>query len=162
MRPLLLLFISGILLCVLLAGCAVAPIREMDGAANAPTIAETLGNPPAGSDAGGKQLASKPLTETITVTAAADVALSTPDLIEAAYASGEISEGERTLYLAYAIYDPIALPAPYQSSAPWRGTMIVSDIKETVASQEFCAFSQEIQEELRRLLADSVEYPTCS
>ncbi len=162
MRLLLLLLISGILLCILLAGCAIAPIRDTGDAADAPTIAQSLGSSSTAGGDGGKQLASETGTDAITETVPAEVPLSTPELIEAAYLSGAITDGERILYLAYAIYDYEELPAAYQSATPWRGTMYVQEIKESVASPEFCAFGLEIQEELRRLLADSVEFSACS
>ncbi len=52
----------------------------------------------------------------------------TPMLIDAAYASGDISNEERLLYLAYAIYEPGSLPARFRSNAPWHGTDVVAEL----------------------------------
>jgi hypothetical protein len=88
---------------------------------------------------------------------AKDVALSTPELIEDAYAAGEISAEERVLYLAYAVYESESLPPTYQSDAPWRGTVIVRELNELLRSPAFCEMSPEIQSELERLIGE----PAC-
>ncbi len=50
-------------------------------------------------------------------------ALSTPELIEAAVARGEISRDLGDLYLAYALFAPERLPARFRSDVPWDGTL---------------------------------------
>jgi hypothetical protein len=86
--------------------------------------------------------------------------LATPVLIDAALARGEITTGQRLLYLTYAVYEPDSLPEEFRSNAPWRGTMIVREIKQFAASKEsFCALDVYIQREIRRLIPESV---TCS
>ncbi len=83
--------------------------------------------------------------------------LSTPELIEAASARGDISDGQRLLYLTYAIYEPNSLPEEFHSNAPWRGTMVVREIKQYAASKEtFCTLAPDIQREIRRLIPESV------
>ncbi len=148
--------IYGIVLGMLLTGCAVTPIRNEGDTTNGTSIVETLGSATVVGDDSGKELASEAMTETV-----AAAAFSTPELIDAAYASGEIDAGERILYLAYAVYDYEALPAAFQSSTPWRGSMTVAEIKESVASPDFCTFDPEVQEELQQLLADAADFPTC-
>lgn len=146
---------------VLLAGCVVSPIHEEDiSSMSAPTIMETLGDSSVSTVEDGKLLASESITATH-LPVATSATLSTPQLLDAALANDEISLGEYTLYLAYALYDYSALPVAYQSSNPWRGTLVVHFLQETVTSPEFCTFTPEIQAELSRLLADSVEFTTC-
>lgn len=155
------LAIGAIAFCALLAGCTITPIRDRGEEPTGAGIADVLGESGAVESDAGKLLASETMSETVSDVVSSDRALSTPELIDKAFANGEITAGEHTLYLAYAIYDYSALPAVYQSSTPWRGTMIVADIKEAAASPQFCAYSPEVQQELRRLLADSVEFPQC-
>jgi hypothetical protein len=86
--------------------------------------------------------------------------LSTPDLIDQALAAGQISEGQRILYLAYAVYEPASLPAQFRSTVPWHGTANVQEIKKSVTSMDtFCSFDLAIQNELRRLVPQSVDCP---
>ena len=68
--------------------------------------------------------------------------LSTPMLIDAAYARGEISAEERLLYLAYAIYEPGSLPVRFRSTVPWHGTTTVAELNRAwraVAAQDAAA-----------------------
>lgn len=78
--------------------------------------------------------------------------LSTPVLIQRAWERGEISNGERLLYLTYAIYEHESLPSEYHSSKGWYGTMTVKEIKEVVGSEKLCDLDEFVQSELRRLL----------
>jgi hypothetical protein len=48
---------------------------------------------------------------------------STPALIEAAVARGEIDRAAADRYLAAALTNPSALPTRYRSAVPWRGTL---------------------------------------
>lgn len=78
---------------------------------------------------------------------------STPDLIQLAFAKGEITEEERLLYLAYALADSEKLPIRYHGKAPWSGTMIGLELYETVNSKErMCKLSLFAQSELQRVL----------
>ena len=84
--------------------------------------------------------------------------LSTPMLIDQAFAKDEITLGEHTLYLAYAIYDYESLPQQFKSNVAWEGTMVLRDLNDRISSNEImCSFSDQIQEELRRLIPRSVE-----
>jgi hypothetical protein len=79
--------------------------------------------------------------------------LPTPDLIEEAFEKSEISEGERFLYLTYALSEYDSLPRQFQSNAVWSGTSTALDIYEAVSDAEvMCGFELEIQNELRRLM----------
>ena len=85
---------------------------------------------------------------------------STPDLIQLAFAKGEINGEERLLYLAYALGDSEKLPTRYIGKAPWSGTMIGLELHETVKSkEEMCRLSSFTQSELRRVMR--VECATC-
>jgi len=78
---------------------------------------------------------------------------STPDLIQLAFARGEINEEERLLYLAYALGDSEKLPTQYIGKALWSGTMIGLELYETVKSkEEMCKLSPFAQSELRRVM----------
>lgn len=58
--------------------------------------------------------------------------LSTPELIEAARASGKIDRDTANLYLAYALGDYTKLPEPYRSDVPWRGTLPLLQLQQAV------------------------------
>jgi hypothetical protein len=58
--------------------------------------------------------------------------LSTPQLIDAALAAGEIDQYTAHLYLAYAFADYEKLPLRYRSNVPWRGTMHLIRLQEAV------------------------------
>lgn len=62
--------------------------------------------------------------------------LSTPQLIEAAVAKGEIDRDTANLYLAYALGDYEQLPARYRSSVPWHGTLPMLQLQEAVKTMK--------------------------
>lgn len=145
---------------VVIAACALTPIRP-DGAPP-PTpppasIIDTLGATATMSNAGGKQLAS----QANSAAASPKSTLSTPELIEAALVDGAITQAERILFLAYALYDAAALPPAFQSSAPWRGTDSLRTVQDAVASPQFCTYPTDVRRELQRLLSDSVQITPC-
>jgi hypothetical protein len=79
--------------------------------------------------------------------------LSTPALIDQALAQGEITAGQRLLYLAYAVYEYKSLPAPFRSNVGWRGTETVREIREAADDPSvMCSLEPDVQSELRRLL----------
>jgi hypothetical protein len=65
--------------------------------------------------------------------------LSTPHRIEQAFARGEITESERVLYLAYALYEPQSLPAEFHSSLGWYGTQYVLEVQNGMSSARAAA-----------------------
>lgn len=83
--------------------------------------------------------------------------LSTPELIEWAFAQGEITAEQRLLYLAYAVYDYSSLPSEFHSSVPWFGTHYVQELKTALdaaaSSQAPFSLSSTAQSELDRLLS---------
>jgi hypothetical protein len=60
---------------------------------------------------------------------------STPALIEAAVARGEISRDTADRYLAEALANPSRLPSRFTSSVPWRGTMPLLQLQERAAAR---------------------------
>jgi len=82
--------------------------------------------------------------------------LSTPELIEQAFASGEITAEQRILYLAYALYDYKSLPSQYLSNVGWFGDSYVEEVdaaQKAVASGKGTSFSSAIETEFTRLSA---------
>lgn len=144
---------------LLLVGCVGvdgAPLTSATApGAQAQTIAESLGQ----GDETADESADKVLVQAKSEPAAApdQAPPSTPELIEAAYAQGEISAGERALYLAYALYEYDSLPSVYQSQTPWRGTMIDRELNALLNAPQFCDMAPDVQSELERLLGE----PTC-
>ena len=83
--------------------------------------------------------------------------LSTPDLIGKAYVEGEISEEERLLYLAYAMFEFESLPKRFHSNAPWSGTFIVEELYQAANSPSvLCSMSSDVRSEFQRLLKPKI------
>jgi hypothetical protein len=79
--------------------------------------------------------------------------LDTPTLINQAFDRGEITEEERLLYLAYALYEYKSLPPQYLSSVGWFGDAAVGELIKAVNSPaKFCSISPHIRSELLRLV----------
>lgn len=79
--------------------------------------------------------------------------LSTPALIDQALARGEITAGQRLLYLAYAVYEYESLPAQFRSNVGWRGTETVRELRMAADDPNvMCSLGADVQSELRRLL----------
>lgn len=70
--------------------------------------------------------------------------LSTPELIDAARASGEIGQDTAYLFLAYALGDYEKLPLPYRSDVPWDGTLPLLRLQEAVKAMKAGRFRTEI------------------
>lgn len=156
------LSVIALLMALLLGGCIMPDGAPLAGTTTQPaaeasesqSIVEVLGQDDAtpASDAAGE---GKVLSQ---VDPSADAeSLSTPELIEQAFAAGEINAEERILYLTYAIYEYDSLPPAYQSNVPWRGTMIVLELNEFLESPAFCELTPDVQSELERLLGE----PAC-
>jgi hypothetical protein len=85
---------------------------------------------------------------------ALDSDLATPELIQQAYEAGEISAGERLLYLAYATIEHDSLPARFRSSVGWFGTSTVRELERAfakIASGDGPAMAESVRRELARL-----------
>ena len=81
---------------------------------------------------------------------------STPDLIQQAFDRGEITDEQRLLYLAYAIYEYEALPIQFHSNVGWRGTSIIMDLHEAAPPLRICSMSPSIRSEFQRLLKPNI------
>ncbi|MCE7986163.1 MAG: hypothetical protein DYG89_33725 [Caldilinea sp. CFX5] len=79
-----------------------------------------------------------------------DRQLATPQLIEQAFAQGEITASEQALYLAYALYEPQSLPARFHSNVGWYGTQAVIAVQTFMQSVNSSALDA-VQQELSRL-----------
>ncbi|MBE7468535.1 MAG: hypothetical protein HS114_05315 [Anaerolineales bacterium] len=66
----------------------------------------------------------------------ADKKLSTPQLIEAALANGEIDQETAYLYLSYALGDYDSLPVQYHSNVPWDGTFTLARLQKAVKTMK--------------------------
>jgi hypothetical protein len=78
----------------------------------------------------------------------------TPDLIQLAYNEGEISEGQRVLFLAYALYEHGSLPPHYQGDKGWHGTIYVKELDSTfelIAAGDGPQMAIEVSRELARM-----------
>jgi hypothetical protein len=79
--------------------------------------------------------------------------LSTPELIDQALARGEITEEERLLYLAYALYEYRSLPPQYLSNVGWFGEAAANELYKVVGSPaKLCSMSPHVRNELLRLV----------
>jgi hypothetical protein len=82
---------------------------------------------------------------------------STPELIDKAYVAGRISEEERLLYLAYAIFEYESLPARFHSNIGWSGTSTIMELSQAANSPSvLCSMSPEIRSEFQRLLEPKI------
>lgn len=89
--------------------------------------------------------------------------LSTPELIDRAYNRGQITEEERLLYLAYAIYEHESLPARFESSFEWFGDDVADKLDEVVNSPaKLCSMSLHVRSELLRLIKKTEEDAGCN
>jgi hypothetical protein len=83
--------------------------------------------------------------------------LSTPQLIERAYDKGRISEEERLLYLAYAIFEYESLPKRFRSNVGWRGTATVAELYQAANSPAvLCSMSPRVRSEFQRILKPKI------
>ena len=78
--------------------------------------------------------------------------LSTPELIDQAFARGEITEEERLLYLAYALYEYESLPTRLLSNVGWRGTSTVMELENAISTPfVLCSMSPYVRSEFQRI-----------
>lgn len=83
--------------------------------------------------------------------------ISTPELIEQAFANHKITDEKRLIYLAYALGDYEKLPAQYYSNIPWDGTLVALELNEAANSVDvMCKLSSFAQNELRRVLGTGI------
>ena len=91
-----------------------------------------------------------PLAAPRPASAAAQHAPTTPDLINQAYARGEISSDQRLLYLIYAVRDFSRLPAQFRGRPGWSATTAMQEINQ--ARQALVAGTATFSPELRAAL----------
>jgi len=77
---------------------------------------------------------------------------STPDLIQLSFARGEITEEQRLLYLAYALYEYESLPTRFLSNVGWFGEMAQYELEVLHDPSVFCSMSPHVRSEFQRLL----------
>ena len=89
--------------------------------------------------------------------------LDTPTLINQAFDRGEITEEERLLYLAYALYEHESLPARFQSSFEWFGEVAAEELDEVVSSPaKLCSMSPHVRSELLRVIKKTEDDTVCN
>ncbi len=71
--------------------------------------------------------------------------LTTPQLLDAAVARGELDQETADLYLAYALFDHERLPEEYRNSAPWHGTLPLLRLQERTAAMRVSATRMRIE-----------------
>lgn len=82
-----------------------------------------------------------------------DPPLSSDFLIDSSWHKGEINNGERMVYMAYALAEAHSLPEKYIGNLGVDGTMYLIELHELVQDPEImCALKLCEQEELRRIL----------
>lgn len=87
--------------------------------------------------------------------------LSTPQLIEQAFATGEITEEYRLLYLAYALYEYESLPTQYRGNVGWEGTSVVIELYKAENDPSIiCSMSSYVRNEFQRIL--KLESKSCN
>jgi hypothetical protein len=133
---------------VLLPACTSTPVTDAfpPVIATIPTSYPTLTPIPSAT-------AKPAATETIFPQPTPTRLISTPELIEEAFDRGEITNEERLLYLAYAVYDPYSLPAKYFGNRAWDATFVVHELHVAAIDPSIlCSMSLDAQREIQRLL----------
>ncbi len=84
--------------------------------------------------------------------------LSTADLIEQAFANGEITAEQRLLYFAYAVYEPESLPTHFHGTGLWSPTPYLREIHNARrAAGELSAMSATFLAELESILPQATD-----
>ena len=130
-------------------GCVGLPAQPLPDPSDANRMTDMSMRGPSAGQAGPRATTEVGLSEN----APSDPAVSTPVLIQHAFDQGEITEGERLLYLAYAVYEYDSLPTQFQSDVGWRGTEFVREIRQATDNPAvMCRLESAVQNELRRVL----------
>lgn len=79
----------------------------------------------------------------------------TPELLNAATARGEISQAQADLYLAYALTNDDKLPDRYRGTAPWDGTLPLLHLQERMRTMKPGVARAEIAEALSAICSTS-------
>jgi hypothetical protein len=83
--------------------------------------------------------------------AAARLSPTTPQLIDAALASGRITPAQATVYRAWALTRPDALPAEFVSSTPWEGTLTMLQVRRALGRMDRARMSPALEDVAARL-----------
>lgn len=87
-----------------------------------------------------------------------DPPTSSVQLIDSAWLAGEITLGERLIYLAYGFFEPASLPARFIGTRLVSGTSVAVELNQAVQDPEImCQLSSCEQEELKRLLGYGID-----
>lgn len=87
-----------------------------------------------------------------------DPPTSTIQLIDAAWHAGEITTGERLVYLAYGLVERSSLPARFVGVRLVSGTSVAFELDQAVQDPEImCQLNSCEQEELKRLLGHGID-----
>jgi hypothetical protein len=78
--------------------------------------------------------------------------LDTPSLIQLAFERGEITEDERLLYLAYALFEQESLPPRFVGPYEWTGEQYIMELQEALTPERLCSMSPYMRSEFQRLL----------
>ena len=145
-----LIFSTIILTAVLLAACGIATPVSVSTATTVPTSTSVI---PTSTE--------PPPTPANTPTLVQG--LSTPELIDQALARGEITEEERLLYLAYALFEHESLPIRFRSKYGWFGEEAAEELIEVVSSPaKLCSMSPFVRSELLRLIRKKDDDTVCN
>jgi hypothetical protein len=80
----------------------------------------------------------------------------TPVLIQMAFDRHQITNEQRLLYLAYALYEPESLPVQYTSRVEWFGDIAARELDEVVRDPSVvCSMSPNVRREFQKLLRES-------
>jgi hypothetical protein len=75
----------------------------------------------------------------------------TPQLIDAALASGSITSAQATVYRGWALMRPDALPAAFVSPTPWDGTLAMLQVTRALARMDPARLSPSLRDVARRI-----------
>lgn len=81
--------------------------------------------------------------------------MSTPGLIEASRAKGELDQDTANLYMAYALTDYEKLPARFRSNVPWDGTLPLLHLREKVQVMKAGVIRTEIVDAISAICSTS-------
>jgi len=82
--------------------------------------------------------------------------LETPLLIQLSFDRGEITNEQRLLYLAYALYEPGSLPLQFRSNYGWFGEMAQYELEVLTDPSVFCSMSPYARSEFQRLHVSNI------
>jgi len=82
--------------------------------------------------------------------------LDTPSLIQLAYDRGQITNEQRLLYLAYALYEHESLPHRFRGNVGWFGESALYELEVLNDPEVFCSMSPYVRSEFQRLFKSDI------